>query len=134
MSHLSPSSNKMNLRSPSFYLFLSNNMKTFLIFSALFLLSSCWELSTQEVEEAKQYCKSVWQDFRLVQTPFGDTYDCGTAWEIDKVQRCIENYVDAIDEKYNNPDTVSNLREANYNEVVKTCQETFWSTKSAITP
>lgn len=38
---------------------------------------------------------------------------------------CIRGYTTWIDEKYNNPDTVSNLSEDNYSQVVKTCKEVF---------
>lgn len=41
------------------------------------------------------------------------------------VQDCIDKYVDSIDEKYNNPDTVSQLQDSNFSEAVKTCKEVF---------
>lgn len=44
---------------------------------------------------------------------------------MENVKMCINKYIDAIDEKYNNPDTVSNLAEDDYSKVVKTCNETF---------
>lgn len=45
--------------------------------------------------------------------------------EVDPVMVCIREYTTWIDEKYNNPDTVSNLSEDNYSQVVKTCKEVF---------
>ena len=39
---------------------------------------------------------------------------------------CIREYTNWLNEKYNNPDTVTNLREDNYSNVVKTCNEIFW--------
>ena len=39
---------------------------------------------------------------------------------------CIREYTDWLDEKYNNPDNVSNLKEDDYSQVVKTCNEIFW--------
>ena len=44
----------------------------------------------------------------------------------DKVMDCIREYTDWLDEKYNNPDNVSNLKEDDYSQVVKTCNEIFW--------
>ncbi len=48
----------------------------------------------------------------------------------DKVRNCIQQYIDSIDEKYNNPDTVSSLQEDNFSNVVKTCNEVFWKKES----
>lgn len=45
--------------------------------------------------------------------------------EVDPVMVCIREYTLWIDEKYNNPDAVSNLSEDNYSQVVKTCKEVF---------
>ena len=40
---------------------------------------------------------------------------------------CIREYTNGLDEKYNNPDNVSNLREDDYTRVVRTCNEVFGS-------
>lgn len=53
-----------------------------------------------------------------------------TTWEAycsysDPVQYCIDKYVNSIDEKYNNPDTVSGLQDSNFSEAVRTCNEVF---------
>jgi len=39
--------------------------------------------------------------------------------------KCIKEYTNWIKKKYNNPDTVSNLREDNYSKVVETCNKIF---------
>jgi hypothetical protein len=41
------------------------------------------------------------------------------------VMDCIKEYTNWLDEKYNNPDTVTDLREDNYSQVVKSCNEVF---------
>lgn len=38
---------------------------------------------------------------------------------------CIRKYNESIENKYNNPDTVSDLREDNFSNAVKTCNEVF---------
>lgn len=45
----------------------------------------------------------------------------------DKVMDCIKEYTNWLDEKYNNPDIITNLREDEYSNVVKTCNEIFWN-------
>lgn len=45
----------------------------------------------------------------------------------DEVKECIRLWVESVDEKYNNPDTVSNLHDTSYADVVKQCEETFGS-------
>lgn len=49
--------------------------------------------------------------------------------EKSKVETCIDTWVRSVDEKYDNPDTVSDLRETEYDNVVKQCQETFGDKK-----
>jgi hypothetical protein len=100
-------------------------MKYLLLTLSILLLSSCWKLTPQEISEYTKYCESVWQEFRLIQMPFSDTYNCDDIYHPDKVQNCIADYIKTIDEKYNNPDIVSDLREDDYSKVVRTCQEVF---------
>lgn len=50
---------------------------------------------------------------------------CNPWKSIDPIMDCIREYTDWIDEKYNNPDHVQNLREDEYSNVVKTCNEIF---------
>lgn len=40
---------------------------------------------------------------------------------------CVREYTNGLDEKYNNPDTVSNMQDEDYSSVVKTCNEIFGS-------
>lgn len=99
-------------------------MKLLLILtSSILLLSSCTRLNPDEIEEWKKLCELAWKDFYLY--PNGTNYSCEQ--KEDKVKKCINSYIDTIDEKYNNPDTVSDLREDDYSTVVKTCNETFWT-------
>lgn len=99
-------------------------MKLLILTFSILLLSSC-TITTQEVEEQKKICELTWQELRLNNL----WYSGWCANKTDKVQDCIDSYIDAIDEKYNNPDTVSDLREDDYSTVVKTCNETFWTPK-----
>jgi hypothetical protein len=39
--------------------------------------------------------------------------------------KCIKEYTKGLNEKYNNPDIVTNLREDNYSQVVETCNNIF---------
>ena len=97
-------------------------MKLLLIISSLFLLASCNIQQTQQEKLNKmQECDQLW---RGISVKAFDNVSCGYTKE-DKVQTCIDKYIDAIDEKYNNPDTVSDLREDDYSNVVRTCNEVF---------
>ena len=99
-------------------------MKKLLILSSLILLTSCGRMTPQEIDEWKKYCQSVWQNFRLHEDSiFWDVYYCDE--KPNKVLECIQEYTKWLDEKYNNPDTVSDLVEENYSQVVKTCNEIF---------
>ncbi|RTL03983.1 hypothetical protein EKK58_11545 [Candidatus Dependentiae bacterium] len=60
-----------------------------------------------------------------------DNVSCGYPKE-DKVKTCISQYINSIDEKYNNPDTVSDLREDDYSNVVRTCNEVFGTSEEII--
>lgn len=97
-------------------------MKYLLLTFSILFLSSCIRLTDSEIEEWKKFCELAGKDFYLFSE--GHRYTCEQ--KEDKVQKCIDGYIDAIDEKYNNPDTVSDLREDDYSKVVKTCKETFW--------
>lgn len=97
-------------------------MKKLLILSLLILLTSCGRMTPQEIEEWKKYCESAWQEFVLLEGP-SDSYKCNH--KQDKVMVCIKEYTNWLYEKYNNPDTVSNLKEENYSQAVKTCNEIF---------
>lgn len=75
----------------------------------------------EEIREMRSNCASSGGSLQLSAS--------GTsAWCVDKkdpVENCIKMWVDSVDEKYNNPDTVSDLRESEYQDVVKQCEETF---------
>lgn len=91
----------------------------------LVLLTSCWMTQEEILKEYKK-CEAVWQQWRY-EDDFWWTVWCDyKKTNEDKIMSCIREYTDWIDEKYNNPDTVSNLREDNYSQVVKTCNEIFW--------
>ena len=66
--------------------------------------------------------EAIGDDFNRDHNFFGRDYK---ETNEDKVMDCIREYTNSIDEKYNNPDTVSNLTEDNYSQVVKTCNEIF---------
>lgn len=84
-------------------------------------IASCW-MTQQEKVQAKKNCEEL-----------GLWYGINWYWEIvcsyykeEPVMKCIKEYTNWIDEKYNNPDTVSNLREDDYSKVVETCNNIFW--------
>lgn len=93
------------------------------------LFSSCWNPTQQEIEDTKKICDINGE--RVYINDFGSPICISKQSEF-WVEDCIRKYVDSIDEKYNNPDTVSNLREDNYSQVVKTCNETFGSLSGSV--
>jgi hypothetical protein len=90
-------------------------------------LTSCGSNPMTQEEKLKkiQECKDLWLWYYL---NWHRGIVCKSYVE-DKVNNCIEEYTRWIDEKYNNPDTVSNLIEESYVEVVKTCNDVFWEKK-----
>lgn len=99
-------------------------MRLLILTFSILLLSSCWMTHEEGISKTKE-CDALWRYSNMDR--FGNI-SCG-ALKPDKVQTCIASYIDAIDEKYNNPDTVSDLREDDYSTVVKACNETFWTPK-----
>ena len=101
-------------------------MKQFLLltFSILFL-ASCWMTQVENMKKIED-CKQLWFWYSL--NIYDEVYciDTLNGYKEDKVMNCIKEYTNWIDEKYHNPDTVSNLREDDYSNVVKTCKEIFW--------
>ena len=97
-------------------------MKKLLILPLLLLITSCSSIEmTQEQKLNKiKECKELWVNYYV----YEDKVQCWTYIE-NKVMDCIKEYTNSLDEKYNNPDTVSNLTEDNYSQVVKTCNEIF---------
>lgn len=90
------------------------------------LLVSCGkspEEITVEFNKWKPIC-----DMQNKQTLVGELWGayCGINYgENYQIEKCIGKYVDSIDEKYNNPDTVSNLKDSSFSDAVKTCNEVF---------
>lgn len=78
--------------------------------------------TTEEREEFRAMCEMNGQVMRIDMNGNKRLY-CSTPEN--PVFDCIDKYVDSVDEKYNNPDTVSGLSEDGYSTVVKTCKETF---------
>lgn len=85
------------------------------------LLTSCG-LTKDELKEYKKNCEDFGSQFRISR----DWKDWVCETKPDKVMECIREYTYWLDEKYNNPDNVSNLKEDDYSQVVKTCNEIFW--------
>jgi hypothetical protein len=100
-------------------------MKKILIMTILLLsLTSCWMTYEEKKQKIKE-CEEFWYWYWL---NWIDEIVCNTIPE-NKVFDCIEEYTRWIQKKYNNPDTVNNLREESYAEVVKTCNDIFWDKK-----
>jgi len=97
-------------------------MKKILILIPLLLLVSCG-MTQEEKLDAVNNCKELWLDYHLTDM---NNISCMRYWQ-NKTMECIREYTNWLDEKYNNPDHVTNLREDDYSEVVKTCNEIFWN-------
>lgn len=63
------------------------------------------------------------------ETAVDSTWAYCSSYKDNTVSACIDKYIESIDEKYNNPDTVSQLQDSNFSEAVKTCNEVFGKTK-----
>lgn len=94
----------------------------------VFLLASCSLPTDEEIAAKNKICDLNGQDVYVYDNfPLGG-YNVGCKYRkeiTNPVMDCIREYTSGIDEKYNNPDTVSNLREDTYSNVVKACDETF---------
>ena len=98
-------------------------MKKLLIIIPLLLLASCSMTQEEKLNKIEE-CKELWYWYYL--NGF-ENINCGYRLsEISPIMNCIREYTNWLNEKYNNPDTVTNLREDNYSNVVKTCNEIFW--------
>lgn len=98
-------------------------MKKLIIFiCAMMLLTSCGKEypTNSEIEAQKKLCKLNGKEIHI-----RNDYDMGCRSKPTPVMDCIEEYTNWLDEKYNNPDHITNLREDNYSQVVKTCNEVF---------
>lgn len=99
-------------------------MRKIILIVAILFLASCW-MTNQEKIDAMDLCKDSW--YSHYRTLFTNEVEC-SRWEIeedDRVMKCIREYTEGIDQKYNNPDHVQNLREDQYSNVVKTCNDIF---------
>ena len=95
--------------------------KTIILIATVFLLASCGMTQKEKLNKIEE-CKELWYGYYLSKV---DDIRCGK-YRRDPVMDCIKEYTNWIDEKYNNPDHVNNLREDKYSNVVKTCNDIFW--------
>ncbi len=104
--------------------------KLITIILTILVLTSCGMTQQEQLQVEKdnniikEYCKSIWYDWW--QNWFWDIF-CSYHKLENPVMKCIKEYTNWLDEKYNNPDIISNLREDDYSNVVKTCDEIFWN-------
>lgn len=99
-------------------------MKLLLILLLAIPLASCSAPTQQEQYEYRKICEVNGEQLYITNSP---NFHMICKRKDDKVFDCIQKYIEAMDEKYNNPDIVSQLQEDNYSQVVKTCNETFGS-------
>lgn len=91
------------------------------------LLVSCGAPPTDaEIETQQKICTLNNQDIWITEAP---SYKMYCKKKINPVMDCIEEYTNGLDEKYNNPDTVSNLSEDNFSQVAYTCNNIFGNNK-----
>lgn len=88
-------------------------------------LTSCWMTQEEKLKKIEE-CKEIWLWYWL---DWVGEIQCDSTVE-NRVFNCIREYTRWLDEKYNNPDTVSDLREDEFSKVVKTCNEVFWNNNS----
>ena len=98
-------------------------MKKTILILTMILLTSCSMPTQVEIDAMDKICAVNWQSVHINTRRFNELY---CRYDSNKVMDCIQEYTRWIDEKYNNPDTVSNLREDNFSNVVKTCNDIFW--------
>ena len=99
-------------------------MKKILLILPLLLLVSCGMTQEEKLHKIEE-CNEIGLWYFL---NWFDSIDCRSSLQPNPIMKCIREYTNWIDEKYNNPDTVTNLREDNYSNVVRTCNEIFWDT------
>ncbi len=98
--------------------------KLIIIICSIIMLTSCSENTyptDEEIEAQEKICEINW---RAVYIYSDYTFTC--RHKETPIMDCIKEYTEWLDQKYNNPDHVTNLREDTYSEVVKTCNEVFW--------
>lgn len=82
----------------------------------------------QEIDEQKKICDINGEEL-YINTATNEPTCLSKMYNV-SVADCVKEYTNWLDEKYNNPDTVTNLREDEYSKVVKTCNEVFGKTLS----
>lgn len=100
----------------------NKTMKKIFILIPLLLLISCG-MTQEEMLNKKQECTDLGFT-SYYNSAFWERIVCSYKIQ-DPVMKCIEEYTNWLDEKYNNPDIVTNLREDEYSNVVRTCNEIF---------
>jgi len=94
--------------------------KIIFILLLVFILTSCGQTQQEKLQKQKE-CKELWLEWWI---NWFDDIVCGS-YRKNPVMDCIKEYTNWLDEKYNNPDIVSNLREDDYSKVVETCNKIF---------
>ena len=80
-------------------------------------------MTQDERIKAQQNCEELWYESNIYWN--GNVY-CDSYRKIETpVMKCIKEYTRGITEKYDDPNYVTNLREDEYSNVVKTCNEIF---------
>ena len=98
--------------------------KYIIIMISVLLLSSC--MTDQERIDKVKFCNDSGHEARY--PLFWDLQCSARKLKQDtSVMDCIREYTNWIDEKYNNPDIVTNLREDSYSNVADTCNSIFWT-------
>ncbi len=100
--------------------------KTILLLLLATTLTACEAVVIQTQEEKlqiKKDCAGLWYKTFL---DADNNASCSRGRIEDKVMKCIKEYTNWLDEKYNNPDIITNLREDDYSNVVKACSDVFW--------
>lgn len=100
-----------------------HDMKIIIPILAILLLSSC-TYSAEEIAKQEYLCKIQWKQMYV--DPM--TLYCDTKQDTE-LMKCIKEFTNGLYVKYDNPDTVSNLREDEFSNVVKACNEVFGEKK-----
>ncbi len=97
-------------------------MKPFIAILAMLMLASCAStMPTQaEINEKQKMCDINWEVVNVA-----SNWRLWCNYKKDPVMDCVREYRNGLDEKYNNPDTVSNMQDEDYSSVVKACNEIF---------
>ena len=104
--------------------YINTMKKIIILIASIFLLASCGMTQEEKLNKIEE-CKAIWYWYYL--NGFDEINCSSSITTRSPVMDCIKEYTNWLDEKYNNPDHVTNLREDNYSNVVKTCNEIFWT-------